>query len=504
MFIDQMKKELYNDGQNLSITENGARGYKSTGKALVDLNFKVASLRNASDDDILALFMDAFYENEELAMKWLFFARDVREGLGERRLFKVIIQYLAHYRESDVNKVIQYIPEYGRWDDYFVLLNTYMKDKVISILRSQLYKDVENWKAGTEISLLAKWLPSENASSKETKKLALKLCKSFGLTPRLYRVTLSNLRKYLKVVEVDMSHRDWDKINYSAVPSKANLKYNKAFLRNDEERRREFLSKVESGDEKINAGTLYPHDIVLSYMKSADKEYWNYTTTYHVDQTLESLWKALPNTVNGNQSTIVVADGSGSMLSGSVVPPLAVANALAIYFAERCNGEFKDKYITFSEHPRLVDMSSVHSLAHKLMIAEKHSEVANTNIEAVFDLILKTAIAGEMRQEDIPANVLIISDMEFDGCSYPHDKSSLFDNISKKFEMAGYKLPRLVFWNVASRTGTIPMTENENGVALVSGFSVHIAKMVLSGKLDPYEVLVEQLMSERYTPITLD
>ena len=233
-----------------------------------------------------------------------------------------------------------------------------------------------------------------------------------------------------------------------------------------------------------------------------------------LDQTLEALWKSLPDTVNGCGNTIVVADGSGSMTTsvGGKVSALDVANALAIYFAERSSGQFKDKYITFSERPQLVDLSHGKSLRDKIKIALSHDEVANTNIEAVFDLILNTAIKNHMSQDDIPQNILIISDMEFDGCAvsnsyrggYGRNKgvdSRLFQVITQRYEDAGYKLPRLVFWNVNSRTGAIPVIENDLGVALVSGFSTNIVKMVMSGQTDPYECLLETLNTERYAPI---
>jgi hypothetical protein len=237
------------------------------------------------------------------------------------------------------------------------------------------------------------------------------------------------------------------------------------------------------------------------------------------DATIEALWKALPDTVKGCGNTIVVADGSGSMGctvdNNSRVTALEVANALAIYFAERSSGQFKNKYITFSERPQLVDFSNCKTLHDKLNVALMHNEVANTNIEKVFDLILTSAISNNMRQEDLPQNILIISDMEFDSCATcgatrqdrwgyaqrvrPDHK--LFDVIAQKYARAGYKMPRLVFWNVNSRTGTIPVKENELGVALVSGFSVNVAKMVMSGKTDPFECLLETLNSERYAPV---
>ena len=516
-FLNAIKGTLNNE-YNVSVTENGAVGYRTSGKELLDLNFAVASLRGMSEENIVKRFKKAFCEDNILAMKWLFYARDIRQGLGERRLFRVVLADLVNTNPEMVIPVINLIPEYGRFDDLWCLLDNPESAKAVyQIVDKQLTEDWRNMSANKSISLLAKWMPSINASSPKTKEYGKKLAKALGMSERTYRKALAKLRKHLDVVEIKMSDKNWSGIKYEAVPSRANLIYNSAFLRNDEERRRDYLGKLEKGETKINASTLFPHDIVNKYTNGN-------SVRGSKDATIEALWKALPDTVKGCGNTIVVADGSGSMTSRvdpkSRVTALDVANALAIYFAERSSGQFKDKYITFSERPKFVDFSKCTSLHAKLQTAEAHCEVANTNIEAVFDLILTAAINNRMSQEDLPANILIISDMEFDSCATsgvpqlrrgfwgdyydttrnrPTDR--LFDVIAKKYAAAGYKMPRLVFWNVASRTGTIPVKENDLGVALVSGFSVNVAKMVMSGKTDPFECLLETLNSERYTPI---
>lgn len=510
-FMNAVKQTLNNE-YNVSITENGAVGFRTTGKELLDLNFAVASLRKMSDEEVAKRFMKAFCENKMLAMRWLFYARDARQGIGERRLFRVVMKHLVESNPEMVIPVINLIPEYGRYDDLWCLLDNEESAKVIyQIVDKQLKEDWDNMSTGKPISLTAKWMPSINASSEKTKEYGKKLCKALHMSEREYRKALSKLRKYLDVVEVKMSNKDWSEIKYEAVPSRANLIYNNAFLRNDEARRREYLGKLEKGETKINASTLFPHDIVHKY---AIRYGWKCSLNQK-DATIEALWKALPDTVNGCGNTIVVADGSSSMTAqvdrSSSVTALEVADALAIYFAEHSSGQFKDKYITFSERPQIVDFSNATSLHDKLQIALAHNECANTNIEKVFDLILDTAIKNRMKQEDLPQNILIVSDMEFDRCaSCGNNRSSwdfkkpskkLFDMIAQKYANAGYSIPRLVFWNVNSRTGTIPVKENELGVALVSGFSVNIAKMVLSNKLDPYECLLETLNSERYAPI---
>lgn len=509
-FMNAVRQTLDNE-YNVSITENGAIGYRTTGKELLDLNFAIASLRKMSDTEVVKRFKKAFCENKVLAMKWLFYARDARQGVGERRLFRVVLADLVESNPEMVIPVINLIPEYGRFDDLWCLLDNAESAKVVyQIVDNQLEQDWKNMAAKKPISLIAKWMPSINASCAKTKEYGKKLCKALKMTEREYRKALSKLRKYLDVVEVKMSDKNWSEIKYEAVPSRANLIYNGAFLRNDEARRREYLGQLEKGETKINASTLFPHDIVHKYVVNSG---WSQRLKAK-DATIEALWKALPDTVKGCGNTIVVADGSGSMTctvdNNSRVTALEVANALAVYFAERSSGQFKDKYITFSANPQFVDFSNCNSLHAKLQKALQHNEVANTNVEKVFDLILTAAINNKMSQEDLPQNILIISDMEFDGCAtcgngnrygLNRPTQKLFDTIAQKYARAGYKMPRLVFWNVNSRTGTIPVKENDLGVALVSGFSVNVAKMVMSGKTDPFECLLETLNSERYAPV---
>lgn len=499
-------KETLNGELNLSVTENGAVGYRTTGKELLDVNFAISSMRNMDETQIIDKFTKAFYENKLLAVKWLFFARDIRGGVGERRLFRICMKYLAKNHTIIAKAIIDLIPEYGRYDDLWCLLdvNDTMREAVIDLINKQLKEDIENMANNKPVSLIAKWLPSVNASSKGTRKLAQKIAFSSKYTPAGYRKTLSKLRSYLKVTETSMSKGEWEKIDYSAVPSKANLIYNNAFLRHDEERRRDYLDKLQKGETKINAGVLFPHDIVKQY-RSMD--YYNMRVNPY-DITLEEMWKALPDYVNGNGNTICIADGSYSMtdtIHGTFTMALDVATALAIYFSERCTGQFKNKYITFSENPVFVDLSNGKSLKEKIEIAYTYDEVADTNIEAVFDLILLTAIKNKTPQNELPQNILILSDMEFNNCvctstGYGVTKR-LFEVFAQKYAEHGYKLPRLVFWNILSRTGTIPVTENDLGVALVSGFSPVVVKMVLSNSIDPYDCLLEQLNSERYAAV---
>lgn len=481
-------------------TENGAAGYATTGKALVDLNFSVASLRNASDDEIVRKFIPAFHEDRVLAMKWLFFLRDVRGGLGERRAFRVIMKYLATGYADMVGRMVEIMAEYGRFDDLLCLMGTPVEEKVLSYIATQLKTDVENMLNKEGISLCAKWMPSINTSSEDSRAVAVKLKNYMGLTSKEYRKMLSGLREYLGVIEVAMSGNCWEEINYSAVPSKANVLYRNAFLNHDKERREAFLADVADNKVSMNAGVLMPHDIVARYVTRTG---WRLNVNA-LDMSLEMLWKNLSDTVEGAENVLCVVDGSGSMtcsVGNGNLTALHVSNAIGIYFAERLKGAYKNKYITFSATPKYVDLSKCVTLREKLELALAHNDYTNTNIEATFDLVLATAVKNRLSQAELPQTILVISDMEFDQATSGNANETLFATIARKYAAYGYKLPKLVFWNVNSRTGVIPVRENELGVGLVSGFSVNVCNMVLSNELDPYKALKKVLDGSRYSQV---
>lgn len=508
MFIENLKETL-NEDFNISITENGAYGYKTSGKELLDINFSISSMREMSETQIIDKFVRTFYENKMLAVKWLFYARDIREGVGERRLFRICIKYLAQKHMDIAKAVISLVPEYGRYDDLLCMLDTSLAYDILGFIKIQLDYDIKNMNDNKPVSLLAKWLPSVNTSSNETKRFAHIIISGLKITEKQYRKILSKLRSYIGVTEVYMSKGKWKYINYEAVPSRANLIYSAAFLRNDKERRIVYLNNLQKRKVKINSGVLFPHDIVHKYYEETGERYYLKLKSSD-DMALEEMWKALPDFACRNENTICVADGSGSMtyrFGSTNIMALDVANALAIYFAERSSGRFKNKYITFSENPVLVDFSNAASLREKLEIALSHSEIANTNIEAVFELILKTAVTNNMIQDELPQNILILSDMEFDDCVSCNDGfvckegKRLFEIFEVRYAKHGYRLPRLVFWNISSRTETIPVKENDLGVALVSGFSPAVIKMVLSNNIDPLKCLLEQINSKRYIAV---
>lgn len=500
-FFDSMRNS------QLSRTENGALGYATSGKRLVDLNFKTSSLRGAKDLEILGAFYDAYAEDPVLALRWLFYARDIRGGMGERNIFRVILNSLVKSGKVSVGEdLYNLVGEYGRYDDYINLLDLDLTDRQENTILHTIYRkfgtDIRKAEAGESVSLLGKWMPSINTSSAKTKARARKIAKAMGMPHRIYRKYLKELREAIGVVEQTISAQDWDEVNYEHVPSQANLKYGDAFLRHDELRRRVFLNSLSRGEVKVNASVVNPCEIVHKYGSGS----WR-TILKAEDALLEGMWKNLPKKEISN--TLVVADGSGSMtvtVGNSSMRAIDVANSLAIYFAEHNKGEFYNKYITFSSRPQFVDFGvGARSLHDKLQIALTHNECSNTNIEAVFDLILRTAVVNHLSQNEMPERILIVSDMEFDaargyyGGRGTRNDDTLFANIASKYARAGYKLPRLVFWNVNSRTGTFPIQENENGVALISGYSVNVAEMVMSDKLDPFEILKDTL--ERYSKV---
>lgn len=499
-FMQQM--QAYNAENSVSYTENGGAGYATTGKALLDLNFAVSSFRNRSEQEIASAFAEAYRESPTYAITWLFFVRDIRGGMGERRLFRTCMRFLAKWHKKEAVAVLDLLPEYGSWDDLVCMLNIpEVKKEVFNIIRKQLLTDIQECnKRNGQVSLLGKWLPSEHCRKRVDRAVAQELMAMLGWSPRKYRKELSALRRKIDVVERKMSANEWQEIKYPNVPSRANLIYSNAFLRHDGERRKAYLDQLSRGEIKINASTLYPHDIVHKYMCS--KMMWH-TLNLKIDPAIEEMWKALPDFIEGDETTLVVADGSGSMFLqlGSIqTTAWEVAHALALYFAERASGPYKDMYITFSIHPQFVNLKNTRSLVERIACATKYNEPANTNIEAVFELILNTAVKNHISQTDMPKNILIISDMEFDECA-KNASMRVFDFLKMKYQENGYELPRLVFWNVCSRTNTIPLTQNKNGVVLVSGFSPAVLKMVYTEKLDPWECLIDTLKLPRYKPV---
>ena len=493
--IDPISTNSFINAQNnKTYTENGALTNKSTLNGIVDWFFHGAALRReANEDRILKLFEGALVEDKTTALRTLFYIRDVRGGQGERRVFRICLKYLANTEKDWLVKNLDLIAEYGRYDDYLVLLETNCKEETIDFLGKQLEKDLQHHFNDelTSISLLAKWMPSENASSPITKKYAKILLTSgkFGAA-KAYRKALSLLRKDIDIVETKLCNKEYASIDYSKLPSYAALKYREAFKRNDTDRYNQYLEDVKNGKAEIKAKTLYPYDLIRPY--STQLNGWG-TCHINIDPTVEAQWEALPDYVpeiNG----LVVNDTSGSMEG----VPMDVSLSLALYIAERNKSEvWKNCVIPFSSHAEWKHVEG-NTLAAKLASIFT-GDCSNTNLQAVFDLILERAKSANVPQEDMPKFLLIISDMEFDCCDYSYTTN--LERIKQKYKEAGYDLPTLVFWNVDSRNNQTPATINDQGVILLSGASPAVMKIALEGGQNMQEVINKIINAERYLKI---
>ena len=474
---------------NKTVTENGAATHVTTESDCLDLFATIGALRRESDSEIVSRFIRAYSENKDIAMKLLFFARDIRGGLGERRVFKVILNWLANNEPQTVRKNLEHVAEYGRFDDLLCLMGTACEKDMLNVLKAQFGADNNALANGGEVSLLAKWLPSVNASSTETVLYAKKIAKHFGLNDASYRKALVALRAHIRIIENNLREKDYS-FDYAKQPSKAMYKYRKAFIRNDGERYSQFLDKVTTGEAKLHASTLMPYEIITPFFRRnvSDEERKAINTTWISQEDF-----------GDTENALAVIDGSGSMYGGADPMPATVALSLGIYFAERNKGAFKNHFITFSENPQLVEIKG-EDILDKVRYCHGFNEVANTNIQKVFELILDAAKKNSVPQNELPKKLYIISDMEFDYCAEDASLTN-FEYAKKLFAEAGYALPEIVFWNVASRNRQQPVTRNEQGVALVSGCTPRLFSMVASGTMNPYAFMLEVVESERYAKI---
>lgn len=487
-----MLKHLKNEA-NIAYTENGAVTNASTMSDCLDLFATIGAIRFAEDGEIIKRFARAYTEDADVAMKILFFGRDVRGGLGERRVFRVIISWLADNRPESLRKNIELVPEYGRFDDLVSLIGTACEKDALRTIRKQLEADLAS---EGEVSLLAKWLPSVNASSDETVRKAKHIARYLGMSDSAYRKMLVELRKKIHIIENNLREKDYS-FDYAKQPSKAMFKYRSAFLRNDGERYNAFLESVATGENKLNADTLVPYEIVRAAL---DANRWRFNNRLSDGEkaSLNTSWESLPDFCDG-RNALAVVDTSGSMYCDNALPA-TVAMSLGIYFGERNTGIFHNHFIEFSSRPQLIEIKG-ETFAERLEYICSFNEVADTDVEAVFNLILDAAVRNQVPKEELPETLYLISDMEFNSCVRNASLSN-FENAKRRFAEHGYKLPQIVFWNVASRNSNQPVTKNEEGVALVSGCTPRLFSMVASGELSPYAVMMEVVESERYAKIS--
>lgn len=471
-FMDDLEIET-----SVTLTENGGRALSTTGDKLLNL-FAVLGALRSRPTDVIDKFDAAYRENADVATKMVFYGRDVRGGLGERAVGRLMLHQLAMINQEVVKANLKNIVEFGRWDDLFVLFDTECEYEMLNFVFKQLASDCVAMQKRTQVSLLAKWMPSINASSEHTKALAHRFVKAFNITPSHYRKMLSALRKYIDVTEVKMSANKWTDIDYKAVPSNAMSNYGSAFARHDYDGFNRYMDAVKSGDVKINAATIYPYNVIEALERSSR-------------DVAEAQWKALPNYVEGDNNFLIMADVSDSM-SGR---PMHTSVGLAIYFAERNHGAFANKFMTFTIIPRIVDVTG-NTLLEKYR-SVTHPVGYNTNLEAAFDAILSTAVRTKCPQADLPKALVIISDLEID---YWEGSSLTFtEEMRKRFADAGYEMPKLVYWNVDSRKDTFLASKNDPNAILVSGQSASTFKNLIRGiDLSAFEIMVQTLNDPRY------
>lgn len=483
--MNKLLNELVKDS-NITLTENGSQTYRSTLNANLDFFALAGSYRSRSDNDCIFLFKKAYEEDAELAMKNLFHIRDCRGGYGERRFFRVVMKWLAVEHPEAVRRNIQYFSEYGRTDDLYCLIGTPCENDALEQIKIQLAQDVVALNTpNAAVSLTAKWCASINASSKETRALGEKTRNYLNLTHKQYRKLLTTLRARINLVETLMSENRWNEIDFSKIPSRAGLQYRKAFERHEEERYKAFMADKKT---KVNADVLNPVDI-------ADKILFKYVSEDKIP-VFDKYWSNLKDYYNGREeNAIAVVDVSGSMYGR----PIAAAVSMGAYIAERNNGPFANYFITFSQQPKLVNFEGI-NIVDKFNRAIKAEWGYNTNLEAVMDLILNTAIENNLEQKDLPQRLYILSDMEWDeGLAIRESqRESLFEAISRKWKKYGYQIPKTVFWNLSARNDRIPVINGE--FAYVSGSSMSTIEAILSGK-DGLSLMLEVLNSDRYAVI---
>lgn len=485
---------------NCTLTANGDFTYKSTLNGLMDLMFKSGVMKSyESVNDMIKLFNKAWNENPIYAIRLLFYIRDCRGGQGCKLFFRAVLVYLSKFQPNVAGYLYNYIPEYGCWSDIIEMLklpSTVLPEKsrkeLFTLIFKQLTEDIQNIEKNKSISLLMKWLPSENTSSKATVKLAKEIRNRLNITSCEYRKMLSSGRKYLDIVERKMCKNQFENINYSAVPSVAMNNYKDSFMRHDETRFTKYLDDVNTGKSKINASVLYPYDVIKNIIDDGGNVIsWNNLDVPNAQ------WNALPDFFNQkSDNSLVVADVSGSMYG----IPLKVCLSLAIYIAERNHGKFHNKFITFSANPELQTLIGK-SLAEKCVNLSKAEWDMNTNLSKVFEL-LYNAVTPETAK-DIPSSIYIISDMQFDQCVQDNNKGT-YKHWRDKFKKdLNIELPKIIFWNVSQYyNDTVPVTVNDDtNTVLVSGFSPSIIKFIMNGATNTLQLIEDVVLSDRYKNI---
>lgn len=478
-------------------TENGADARFSTGSKVLDMYGAIGALRERSDTEIVEKFKASWNENALLTLKMAFYARNIRGGLGERDTARTCLRWVAQNYPDTMIKNLDNVIRFGRADDLYTFIDTPIEGAVWAFIKAILYTDIKEMNKGKSISLMAKWLKSVNTSSKESRKLGSLTAYKLGLSERDYRKLLATMRRYIGVLEVAMSSGDWKQVEYSAVPSRAMAKYRKAFKRHDGERFEEFLSRVEKGEVKINADTLYPYDLTKKYLNS----YWDSDNSKE-DRVIEAQWKALPNYIDGKNNVLVMADVSGSMFAADA-RPIASSIGLALYFAERNQGDFHGLYMTFSNQPNFIKVQDGNTLCQNVKSVLHTGVGYSTNLEAAFDKILDTCIKNNVSKEDMPKALVVVSDMEINRYNSGYGLDFVTE-MALRFHKKGYTMPKLILWNVEARKDTFLASKNNPYVQFASGSSTSTFKSILESiGMDAYEAMVKTLSNPMYNCVML-
>ena len=489
-------------------TENGAFAYDSTAQgALLDLFSQIGALRPRTEREIESKFAAAFREDKLLATKMLFYAGDIRQGgLGERRTFRICLRWLADNHPEIVNKNIELIPYFNRFDSWFVLCGTKCEKLMWENVAKTLAADMKAYNASignkhVPISLLAKWMPSENTSSEKTRQMAVKAQRALQLTPRKYRKMLSALRKHINVTERLMSAGEWAKIDYAKVPSYAMHNYGSAFAKHDHERFDAYLKSVKKGEVKINASVLYPYDLVEKYMNTREvgTYYGDCFVARNENAVVEAQWKAMPNYLTKPVNAVVMADVSGSMRGR----PMATSIGLATYFAQHNTGHYHNQYLTFTSEPFFINIREGASLLDCVKKVAEAGVGYSTNLEKAFLAILETAVNYRVPKNEMPKALVVISDMEIDKYMRPGRHWDFLDVMRHRFANYGYDLPRIILWNVNARKDTA-LSQSED-VIFISGQSASSFKSLcqnLDG-ITAYELMVQTLNGKAYEKVRI-
>ena len=501
---------MYNEGTH-KLTENGAFAYDSTAQGtLLDLFSQIGALRSRTESEIASKFAAAFREDALLATKMMFYAGDIRQcGLGERRAFRICLRWLAENHPDIVIKNIELIPYYNRFDSWFVLVGTECENAMWKVVAETLISDIDAMKSSTTnkhipVSLLAKWMPSENTSSANTRTLANKAIKALNMRPRVYRKMLSALRKHIGVTERLMSAGEWSKIDYAKVPSYAMHNYGSAFARHDHDRFDTYLKSVSKGETKINSSVLFPYNLVEKYLNS--NGYGIHTVhagdcfvASTEDAVVEAQWKALPNYINEGLNIVAMADVSGSMRGR----PMASSIGLAIYLAQHNIGAYHNQYMTFTDNPHFINLREGCSLLEAVQKTASAGVGYSTNLMKGMQEILRVAVTNRIPKNEMPKALLVLSDNEIDQYYRPNTNWDFMDTLEAKFRAYGYECPRLILWNINARNDTF--LSNREDVVLVSGQSAATFKNLIRALngMTAYEYMVSILNDKAYAKVSI-